>query len=169
MSGSRQRVAVLVDGDNANPAHLDAVMAEAARFGVATVKRIYGDWAAGKLNGWTRGLHVHGAQAIQQHNPVSGKNATDGALIIDAMDLLYAGHVDAFCIVASDSDYAALAKRLRASGKPVYGIGEQKTPSAFVRACDEFSYVENLARTRARSFGSMSREGRPPGGAARAR
>lgn len=147
MDGSRRQLAVLIDGDNATPNLMGAMMEEVGRYGNAAIRRIYGDWASGRLNGWTEGLHHHGAEARQQHNAVKGKNATDGALIIDAMDILYAGVVDGFCIVSSDSDYAALAKRLRASGKFVLGIGAKQTPMPFVRACDEFSYVENLTKS----------------------
>lgn len=142
--GARPRVAVLIDGDNAEAALLPRILSELSGFGTPNVRRIYGDWAAGKLNGWTEGLHEHAFEAIQQHSFTKGKNATDGRLIIDAMDLLHAGIVDVFCIVSSDSDYTGLAKRLRASGKHVVGVGAKHTPQPFVKACDRFVATELL-------------------------
>jgi uncharacterized LabA/DUF88 family protein len=140
-------LAVLIDADNASAAIVKGLMVEVARFGIATVKRIYGDWTTPNLAAWKSVLLDHSIQPIQQFRYTTGKNATDSALIIDAMDLLYAGNLDGFCIVSSDSDFTRLASRLRESGKRVYGFGEQKTPSPFVAACDRFIYTEVLAET----------------------
>ena len=135
-------LAILIDADNANPAIVQGLLAEVAKFGVATVKRIYGDWTLPNLGSWKAVLLDHSIQPIQQFRYTTGKNATDSAMIIDAMDLLYAGHLDGFCLVSSDSDFTKLASRLRESGKRVYGFGEQKTPRPFVAACDRFIYTE---------------------------
>jgi uncharacterized LabA/DUF88 family protein len=135
-------LAVLIDADNANPAIVEGLLAEVAKFGVATVKRSYGDWTTSSLGGWKAVLLNHSITPIQQFAYTSGKNATDSAMIIDAMDLLYAGHLDGFCLVSSDSDFTRLAARLRESGKRVYGFGEEKTPRPFVAACDRFIYTE---------------------------
>ena len=136
------RLAILIDADNANPAIIQGLLAEVAKFGVATIKRIYGDWTTPNLGSWKAVLLDHSIQPIQQFRYTTGKNATDSAMIIDAMDLLYAGHLDGFCIVSSDSDFTRLASRLRESGRRVYGFGEQKTPRPFVAACDRFIYTE---------------------------
>jgi len=138
------RLALLIDADNANPNRLPLLLAEIAKYGNASVRRAYGNWTSGALSGWKVGLLSHSIQPIQQFNYTSGKNATDSALIIDAMDLLYAGHLDGFCIVSSDSDFTRLAARIREQGLTVYGFGERKTPQAFVAACDKFVYTENL-------------------------
>jgi len=135
-------LAILIDADNANPAIIHGLLGEVAKFGVATVRRIYGDWTRPQLGSWQKLLLDHSIQPIQQFSYTSGKNATDSAMIIDAMDLLYAGKLDGFCIVSSDSDFTRLASRLRESGKRVYGFGEQKTPRPFVAACDRFIYTE---------------------------
>jgi uncharacterized LabA/DUF88 family protein len=135
-------LAILIDADNANPAIVQGLLTEVAKFGVATVKRIYGDWTTPNLGSWKSALLEHSVQPIQQFRYTTGKNATDSAMIIDAMDLLYAGHLDGFCLVSSDSDFTRLASRLRESGKRVYGFGEQKTPRPFVSACDRFIYTE---------------------------
>jgi uncharacterized LabA/DUF88 family protein len=135
-------LAILIDADNANPAIVQGLLTEVAKFGVATVKRIYGDWTTPSLGSWKSALLEHSVQPIQQFRYTTGKNATDSAMIIDAMDLLYAGHLDGFCLVSSDSDFTRLASRLRESGKRVYGFGEQKTPRPFVSACDRFIYTE---------------------------
>ena len=140
-------LAVLIDADNANPAIVEGLLAEVAKFGVATVKRIYGNWTTPSLGGWKAVLLDHSIQPIQQFAYTSGKNATDSAMIIDAMDLLYAGHLDGFCLVSSDSDFTRLAARLRESGKRVYGFGEEKTPRPFVAACDRFIYTEVFSAT----------------------
>jgi NYN domain/OST-HTH/LOTUS domain len=138
------RVAVLIDADNIPARAASVVVAETARHGTLAVKRVYGDWAGPHLVGWRPELAKHAITPIQQFAWVKGKNATDTALIIDAMDLLYAGHVDVFCLVSSDSDFTRLALRLRESGRRVYGIGERKTSQAFTNACDRFTFLEVL-------------------------
>ena len=139
-----QRLAVLIDADNAQSSFVPGLLTEVARHGTASVKRAYGDWTQPNLNGWKAVLNAHAIGPIQQFRYTTGKNATDSALIIDAMDLLYAGTLDGFCLVSSDSDFTRLATRLRESGVTVIGFGEQKTPSPFVHACDEFVYLEKL-------------------------
>lgn len=143
-ANATSRLAVLIDADNAQPAIIDGLLAEVAKYGTAHVKRIYGDWTGTRLSGWKQTLLVHSIQPIQQFGYTSGKNATDSAMIIDAMDLLYTARFDGFCIVSSDSDFTRLAARIRESGLTVYGFGEQKTPAPFVRACDKFIYTEIL-------------------------
>jgi uncharacterized LabA/DUF88 family protein len=142
---STARLAVLIDADNAQSAIVEALLAEIAKYGTAHVKRAYGDWTTGNLRGWKEQLLAQSIQPIQQFAYTRGKNATDAAMVIDAMDLLYSGRFDGFCIVSSDSDFTRLAARIRESGLTVYGFGERKTPKAFVAACDRFTYVENLA------------------------
>jgi len=141
---SVQRLAVLIDADNAQPSIIDALLAEIAKYGTASVKRIYGDWTSPQLKGWKEVLLTHSIQPIQQFGYTTGKNATDSAMIIDAMDLLYTGNFDGFCIVSSDSDFTKLAARIREAGLVVYGFGEKKTPVPFVSACDKFIYTEVL-------------------------
>ncbi len=143
-SNSNDRLAVLIDADNAQASILTELLAEVSRFGVASVKRAYGDWTTPNLKGWKVHLHKHAIQPIQQFSYTAGKNATDSSLIIDAMDLLHSGQLDGFCLVSSDSDFTRLATRLRESGVTVYGFGEQKTPEAFVAACDRFIFTEIL-------------------------
>lgn len=138
------RVAVLIDCDNVSYQRGHAIVAEAQSHGVFGVKRGYGDWGSTLLGGWRQRLTDLALQPIQQIAYVKGKGATDTALIIDAMDLLYSGKVDIFCLVASDSDYTRLAIRLREAGKRVIGIGEKKTPAAFSNACDRFTFLELL-------------------------
>jgi uncharacterized LabA/DUF88 family protein len=138
------RLAVLIDADNAQPALTEGLLAEVAKYGTAHVKRAYGDWTGPNLRGWKDQLLAQSIQPIQQFAYTRGKNATDAAMVIDAMDLLYSGRFDGFCIVSSDSDFTRLAQRLRESGQTVYGFGEHKTPKSFVAACDKFIYVENL-------------------------
>jgi hypothetical protein len=128
-------------------------MAEVGRHGTATVRRAYGDWTTGNLSGWKERLHTHAIQPVQQFRLTSGKNATDSALIIDAMDMLHGGRLDGFCIVSSDSDYTRLATLIRESGLLVYGFGEKKTPKPFVAACNKFIFTEIL-RAPGRSPGS---------------
>jgi uncharacterized LabA/DUF88 family protein len=139
------RLAVLIDADNAQPAIVDVLLAEIAKYGTAHVKRAYGDWTTGALRGWKDQLLAQSIQPIQQFAYTRGKNATDAAMVIDAMDLLYSGRFDGFCIVSSDSDFTRLAARIRESGLTVYGFGERKTPKPFVAACDKFIYIENLS------------------------
>lgn len=141
-------LAILIDADNANPAIVKGLIAEVAKFGRATVRRIYGDWTSDRLKSWKTALLEHSIQPIQQFGYTTGKNATDSAMIIDAMDLLYAGNLDGFCIVSSDSDFTRLAIRLREAGKLVYGFGEKKTPESLQSACNEFKYFEILAQNR---------------------
>lgn len=144
-SENAAKLAVLIDADNAQPAITEALLAEVAKYGTAHVKRAYGDWTGTSLRGWKVQLLAQSIQPIQQFAYTSGKNATDAAMVIDAMDLLYSGRFDGFCIVSSDSDFTRLAARLRESGLTVYGFGERKTPKSFVAACDKFIYIENLA------------------------
>jgi uncharacterized LabA/DUF88 family protein len=138
------KLAVLIDADNAQPAITEGLLAEVAKYGTAQVKRAYGDWTGTSLRGWKDQLLAQSIQPMQQFAYTTGKNATDAALVIDAMDLLYTGHLDGFCIVSSDSDFTRLAARIRESGLTVYGFGERKTPKPFVAACDKFIYIENL-------------------------
>ncbi|MEZ5465254.1 MAG: NYN domain-containing protein [Lysobacteraceae bacterium] len=138
------KLALLIDADNAQPAIVEGLLAEVAKYGTAHVKRIYGDWTGTHLKGWKDTLLTHSIQPIQQFGYTRGKNATDSAMIIDAMDLLYTGRFDGFGIVSSDSDFTRLAARIRESGLTVYGFGERKTPPPFVAACDKFIYTELL-------------------------
>jgi uncharacterized LabA/DUF88 family protein len=138
------KLAVLIDADNASPAVIEGLLAEVAKYGTAHVKRAYGDWTGTSLRGWKDHLLDQSIQPIQQFAYTTGKNATDAAMVIDAMDLLYSGRFDGFCLVSSDSDFTRLAARIRESGLTVYGFGERKTPKAFVAACDKFIYLENL-------------------------
>ncbi|AEJ20644.1 NYN domain-containing protein [Gracilinema caldarium] len=141
---NQAKLAVLIDADNTQPAIIDGLLNEVAKYGVASVKRIYGDWTSTNLRSWKDRLLEYAIQPIQQFSYTSGKNATDSAMIIDAMDLLYTEKLDGFCIVSSDSDFTRLAARIRESGRIVYGFGEKKTPKAFVAACDKFIYTEIL-------------------------
>lgn len=143
-SPSTDKLAVLIDADNAQPSVAGELLAEVARYGTATIKRAYGDWTTPNLGGWKESLHSLAIQPIQQFCYTSGKNATDSALIIDAMDLLHGGSVDGFCLVSSDSDFTRLATRIREAGLAVYGFGEKKTPRPFVVACDKFVFTEIL-------------------------
>ncbi|MFZ7127358.1 MAG: NYN domain-containing protein [Desulfobacterales bacterium] len=138
------KLAVLIDAENAQPSIVEGLLAEIANYGTASVKRIYGDWTGPGLKGWKEVLLQYSIQPMQQFAYTKGKNATDSAMIIDAMDLLYTGNFNGFCIVSSDSDFTKLASRIRESGLLVYGFGEKKTPSAFVSACDKFIYTEVL-------------------------
>ena len=143
------RIAVLIDADNTSASHAGALLQELARYGVPTVQRAYGDWTTQQLVRWKEQLHRHAIQPIQQFAYTTGKNSTDSALIIDAMDLLYSGTLDAFAIVSSDSDFTRLATRLRESGKTVYGIGRRRTPASLVAAVDRFIFLEVLGDTEA--------------------
>ncbi|MFA5627671.1 MAG: NYN domain-containing protein [Thiohalomonadaceae bacterium] len=138
------KLAILIDADNAQPSIVEGLLAEIANYGTANVKRIYGDWTGPALKGWKEVLLEHSIQPMQQFAYTKGKNATDSAMIIDAMDLLYTNNFNGFCIVSSDSDFTKLASRIRESGLLVYGFGERKTPAAFVSACDKFIYTEVL-------------------------
>ena len=143
-TNTNQKLAVLIDADNAQASVIQELLAEVSRYGTATIKRAYGDWTTTNLKGWKEMLHKLAIQPIQQFSYTSGKNATDSSLIIDAMDLMYTGRFDGVCLVSSDSDFTRLAQRLREEGLTVYGFGERKTPDAFVQACDKFIYVEVL-------------------------
>lgn len=140
----QQRLAVLIDADNAQPSVIEGLLAEVAKYGVASVKRIYGDFTSTRMTQWKAALLKHSIAPVQQFAYTSGKNATDSSLIIDAMDLLYTGRFDGFCLVSSDSDFTRLAQRLREEGLVVYGFGEGKTPDPFVQACDKFIYNDVL-------------------------
>jgi len=137
-------LAVLIDGDNIPSAYVKEMMEEIAKYGNPTIKRIYGDWTNPCLGKWKNLLLENAITPIQQYGYTQGKNATDSAMIIDAMDILYSGKVNGFCIVSSDSDFTRLATRLREAGMQVFGIGEKKTPNPFIVACDKFIYIEIL-------------------------
>mgnify|MGYP000497560740 CR=1 FL=1 len=141
---TNQKLAVLIDADNAQASVIQELLAEVSRYGTATIKRAYGDWTTTNLKSWKEVLHTMAIQPIQQFAYTSGKNATDSALIIDAMDVLHADSVDGFCLVSSDSDFTRLATRIREAGLVVYGFGQRKTPEPFVAACDKFIYTEIL-------------------------
>lgn len=147
LSRDQARYAVLIDADNAQATVVDSLLAEVAKYGIASVKRAYGDWTTTNLSQWKDKLNEHAIQPIQQFRYTTGKNATDSALIIDAMDLLYTGRLQGFCLVSSDSDFTRLATRLRESGVTVLGFGRKKTPSPFVKACDKFLYTEVFRST----------------------
>lgn len=138
------KIALLVDGDNAQPKLLSLVLEEASKYGKVTIRRVYGDWTTPHMNSWKGNLNELAFNPIQKFSYTTGKNSTDSALIIDAMDILHDSLVDGFCIVSSDSDYTGLAKRIREDGIFVMGIGEKKTPNAFVKSCEIFTHVENL-------------------------
>lgn len=139
-----RRVALLIDADNAPAAKIDLILAEVARHGTANVRRAYGNWKSPHLRGWEAVLHSHAIRPVQQFAYSTGKNASDMAMVVDAMDLLYAHNLDAFAIVSSDADFTPLVMRILTDGLKVYGFGERKTPEAFVNACSQFIYVEGL-------------------------
>ncbi|HEY6506068.1 MAG TPA: NYN domain-containing protein [Chitinophagaceae bacterium] len=138
------RLAVLIDADNIPYRLINGILEEIAKYGVPTFKRIYADWTKPHVSGWKTVLLDHAITPVQQYSYTTGKNSSDSALIIDAMDILYTGRVDGFCLVSSDSDFTRLSTRLREAGMKVFGMGEQKTPSAFRAACDKFIYIEIL-------------------------
>src|SRR4051812_1045421 len=140
------RFAVLIDADNVPYANVKGMMEEIAKYGTPTFKRIYGDWTKPTVAGWKSVLLENAITPIQQYSYTTGKNATDSAMIIDAMDILYTGKVDGFCIISSDSDFTRLALRLREAGVKVIGMGQKKTPSPFIAACDKFIYIEILSQ-----------------------
>ncbi|MCF4151032.1 NYN domain-containing protein [Dethiosulfovibrio sp. F2B] len=152
------RLAVLIDADNARPSITEPLLAEVAKYGVASVKRIYGDWTTPNLGGWKTVLLEHSIQPIQQFRYTVGKNATDSAMIIDAMDLLFTNRFDGFCLVSSDSDFTRLAARIREAGLMVYGFGEKKTPKPFVSACDKFIYTEVISVSKEDSPSAIKRK-----------
>src|SRR6185503_1866753 len=139
------RLAVLIDADNVPYSNIKRMMEEIAKYGTPTFKRIYGDWTKPTLSGWKSVLLQNAITPIQQYSYTQGKNSSDSALIIDAMDILYSGKVDGFCIISSDSDFTRLATRLREAGMKVFGIGQKKTPNPFIVACDKFIYMEIIA------------------------
>ncbi|HEX8533972.1 MAG TPA: NYN domain-containing protein [Allosphingosinicella sp.] len=139
-----RRIALLIDADNVSHGKIAAMLAELSKYGVANIRRAYGDWASSGLKGWTARLHEHAIRPIQQFSYSKGKNATDMALVIDAMELLYTQKPDAFCIASSDADFTPLVMQLRANGHEVYGFGERKTPEPFVNACSTFLYLDKL-------------------------
>ena len=138
-------IAVLIDGDNAQPKLLKEILEEVAKFGKATIRRIYGDWTTNQMKGWKDIINQHSFNPIQKFSYTKGKNSTDSSLIIDAMDILHEKNIDGFCIVSSDSDYTGLAKRIREHGIFVMGIGRKTTPMAFIQSCEVFTFCENIS------------------------
>lgn len=159
MAEVEKRIALLIDADNAPAAKIDVVLAEVARYGVANVRRAYGNWKSPHLKGWEAVLQEYAIRPIQQFAYSTGKNASDMAMVIDGMDLLYARNLDGFAIVSSDADFTPLVMRLLTDGMKVYGFGEKKTPAAFVNACSKFTYVEALGETAGGGDGSGARKG----------
>jgi hypothetical protein len=159
------RLAVLIDADNASARIADGLFEEIAQLGEASVRRIYGDFASGRLKGWADILSKHAIVPHQQFAYTTGKNASDITLVIDAMDLLHSKRFDGFCLVSSDSDFARLAARIREEGLDVFGFGEKKTPEAFVRACRKFTYTENLGIPPAQAAETATRSLEPPAAA----
>ena len=145
MSEKKFNIAILIDGDNAQAKLLKETIEEVSKYGKATIRRIYGDWTSNTMNSWKDLTNQHSINPRQKFSYTTGKNSTDGALIIDAMDILHSKNVEGFCLVSSDSDYTGLAKRIREEGLFVMGIGEKKTPQAFVKSCDIFTYTENMS------------------------
>ena len=143
-TNNEKKLAVLFDADNVPYSHVKQMLDEITKYGNPTIKRIYGDWTKPSISGWKSVLLENAITPIQQYSYTTGKNATDSAMIIDAMDILHLGQVDGFCIVSSDSDFTRLATRLREAGKFVIGIGEKKTPKPFIVSCDKFIYIEIL-------------------------
>ena len=144
MSETSFNIAILIDGDNAQASLLKSMIEEISKYGKATIRRIYGDWTTTRMNSWKKILNEHSVTPIQQFSYTSGKNSTDGSLIIDAMDILHERGVNGFCIISSDSDYTGLAKRIREEGLFVMGIGRKTTPISFVNSCEVFTFSENL-------------------------
>jgi uncharacterized LabA/DUF88 family protein len=153
MQDGEKRIALLIDADNAPAAKIDVILAEIARHGAANVRRAYGNWKSPHLKAWEESLHTYAIRPIQQFAYSKGKNASDMAMVIDAMDLLYARTLDAFAIVSSDADFTPLVMRILTDGLSVYGFGERKTPEPFVDACSQFTYVEGLGQESARQGG----------------
>lgn len=144
MMNENPKIAVLIDGDNAQPKMLKEILEEVAKYGKATIRRIYGDWTTQHMNGWKDVVNQYSFSPMQKFSYTSGKNSTDSSLIIDAMDVLHEKNVDGFCIVSSDSDYTGLAKRIREEGMFVMGIGKKTTPVAFIQSCEIFTFTENI-------------------------
>ena len=155
------RIAILIDADNVSDKYIKIIVDEVANIGIATYKRIYGDWTSARLSSWKKVLLEDSIIPIQQYSYTTGKNATDSAMIIDAMDILYTGQVDGFVLVSSDSDFTRLAIRLREAGMKVYGMGERKTPKPFIVACDKFVYIE-VIRAAARKAAAQQAEDDAP-------
>jgi uncharacterized LabA/DUF88 family protein len=157
------RLAVLIDADNIPYANVKGMIEEIAKYGTPTFKRIYGDWTRPTISGWKSVLLENAITPVQQYSYTKGKNSTDSAMIIDAMDILYSGKVDGFCIVSSDSDFTRLATRLREAGMKVIGIGERKTPPPFIVACDKFIYIEiiNTSVASTESIAEVRKKGKP--------
>ncbi len=145
MENTKFNIAVLIDGDNAQPKLIKEILEEVSKYGKATIRRIYGDWTQPQMNGWKEIINQYSISPVQKFAYTTGKNSTDSSMIIDAMDILHGKNIDGFCIVSSDSDYTGLAKRIREEGLFVMGIGQKKTPSAFVQSCEIFTFSENLA------------------------
>lgn len=160
-SPNNDNLAVLIDADNAQASLIHELLAEVSRYGTASVKRAYGDWSTPHLKKWKDELHKMAIQPVQQFSYTAGKNATDSALIIDAMDLLHTGKLNGFCLVSSDSDFTPLATRIREAGLVVYGFGERKTPQPFVAACDKFIYSDILKPPKTKSAKSKSKSESP--------
>ena len=156
---SSVRIAVLIDADNVSPKKAEGILDELAKYGTPTIKRAYGDFSSQRLSGWTKELNARAIRAIHQNAYTVHKNSTDSALIIDAMDLLYAGNVEAFAIVSSDSDFTGLALRLRESGRVVYGFGRRRTPQSLQNACDKFIHLEVLGEDDAAESGEVKDAG----------
>lgn len=144
MDNIKFNIAVLIDGDNAQPKLIKEILEEVSKYGKATIRRIYGDWTQPQMNGWKEIINQYSINPIQKFAYTTGKNSTDSSLIIEAMDILHSKNAEGFCIVSSDSDYTGLAKRIREEGLFVMGIGQKKTPSAFVQSCEIFTFSENL-------------------------
>ena len=144
MENTKFNIAVLIDGDNAQPKLIKEILEEVSKYGKATIRRIYGDWTQPQMNGWKEIINQYSINPIQKFAYTTGKNSTDSSLIIEAMDILHSKNTEGFCIVSSDSDYTGLAKRIREEGLFVMGIGQRKTPSAFVQSCEIFTFSENL-------------------------
>ena len=157
---SEKKFAVLVDADNVSDKYIKVILDEISKDGIATYKRIYGDWTKPTLVSWKNVLLDNSILPIQQYNYTTGKNSTDSAMIIDAMDILYSGQVDGFCIVSSDSDFTRLAARLRESGMTVVGMGEKKTPKSFISACNLFKYLDILTAAERKAEGVKKQEER---------
>jgi uncharacterized protein (TIGR00288 family) len=160
MPDNEKRIALLIDADNAPASKIDVILAEVARHGVANVRRAYGNWKSQHLNGWEKVLHTYAIRPIQQFAYSTGKNASDMAMVIDAMDLLYARNLDGFAIVSSDADFTPLVMRLRNDGVAVYGFGEEKTPEPFVKACSVFLYLEKLGEPETRDVATTTTKAR---------
>lgn len=147
MDQNRINIAMLIDGDNAQAKHLQNIIEETTKHGRITIKRIYGDWSSSRMKSWKEQLNTYSIKPIQKFAYTKGKNATDIALIIDAMDILHRENIDSFCIVSSDSDFTGLANRIRESGLTVIGIGQEQTPKSFINACDIFTFTENFEKS----------------------